>query len=1452
MIKTLLLFNNHQYVEFPADRNIFLDHKLKPCLMEEAAIKYDSEKGLINGTIIESFKKQRIDWFEYLIFENESESYCVNNITRIKVGKNPDCHIVIDENDAEILLSEKILDVVSGAVFLNGKELYSGRYPIMHGDCILIGSFKITHKKEYIECNGAGYICNLNIAVSVPKKYGEFPVYKRSPRIIKKQPEDTIDIIEPAQKEKRKKGEIVKIILPPIIMLCAMIAVSIVMKRGLFVLVTAAGTLMTVIFSVTTFITDKNDKKRNEAERVDTYQKYLLEMRKKLFELADRQKESLLFHNPSVKEISEMVKDYSSRLYERSENDSDFLTLCVGYCDMFTSFKVKYKNDALNTQKDELKDEMIDIVSEYQSIPDMPVVIDLKKAHLGIIGEKENIQSQLQCIIAQICFFQSYHDIEVITLVDEDDVNKFEWIKWYPHCKVKNINISGLVYGENQRDQVLGNIAQILKFRKQKKEEEKKDGVYLPYYIFIIDNPKLVINHSIMEYLQGNSSGMGFCMIYTTNIQANLPENVKTILMLDSTDKSTLFMNEGTLVNKHMSSLTAEGIKLEEMSRRLAPIVHNKGVSTQIPDSITFFEMYNIKNPQQLPIQRLWAQNASYKSLAVPLGVRAKEDYVYLDLHEKSHGPHGLVAGTTGSGKSEILQSYILSLAVNFHPHEVGFLLIDYKGGGMANLFNKLPHLLGTITNLDGSESMRALASIKSELARRQRIFNEYGVNNINQYTKLFKAGEAGLPMPHLFLISDEFAELKKEQPDFMTELVSAARIGRSLGVHLILATQKPTGVVDDQIWSNSKFKLALKVQDESDSKEVLKTPDAARITQPGRAILQVGNNEIYEMFQSAWSGAAFNEDEVERGFDNRVYLLNFLGQGQLLNEDLSNADTERSSKVTQLDAVVEYIYSTYSTMNCINVEKPWLPPLSQKIFVSELSEHNFTLNESEHNLSCAVGIVDIPEQQIQMEYIHNFEKDGNFVIFGAPGFGKSTTEMTIALSLAAKNSSALLNYYVLDFGNSSLAQLRALPQTADYISFDDSEKLKKFIKYLSEEMRRRKTLFSQVNAINFNMYNSFAEQILPAIIIFIDNYDVVKEIGMELEDFIAKLTRDGTGVGIYTVISASRTNSVRYAVLNNFKNKIAQFMFDSTEITAVVGRSNYKIPEVKGRALIKLKDVCIMQCYLPAPYENDLSYIKNINQIIRKISENNHAPVAEGIRMLPEILQLSELENLSDHNLKTIALGLDTENVEVQYLNLNMPVFLAIGAAQTGKTNFLKLIIKQIQAEKIFISDSIGYDLQTTEGKNIIYMSGEAELEKFTSELIDAIQFRRTLYENSGMDLRPREFFAGLSPIVIIIDDADRFIDLCKSIASKMEVILAQAIECGVCIIATTLASRLRGYDNITKLLKDTQNGIIFGNPVEQSIFSLQPPRGYHQLVDMGFIYSRGDYKLIKLPYVK
>ncbi|MGN0587080.1 MAG: FtsK/SpoIIIE domain-containing protein, partial [Oscillospiraceae bacterium] len=215
-----------------------------------------------------------------------------------------------------------------------------------------------------------------------------------------------------------------------------------------------------------------------------------------------------------------------------------------------------------------------------------------------------------------------------------------------------------------------------------------------------------------------------------------------------------------------------------------------------------------------------------------PVGIDENGDICYLDLHQDGHGPHGLVAGMTGSGKSEFIMTYILSMALNYSPAEVSFILIDYKGGGMSKAFEKLPHLAGMITNLDGSDITRAFVSIDSELRRREHVFADTGKQlemtnlDIYKYQKLYRSGMVSEPMSHLFIISDEFAELRAQQPEFMDKLISTARIGRSLGVHLILATQKPSGVVSDQIWSNSRFKVCLKVQEAADSMDMILPKD--------------------------------------------------------------------------------------------------------------------------------------------------------------------------------------------------------------------------------------------------------------------------------------------------------------------------------------------------------------------------------------------------------------------------------------------------------------------------------------------------------------------------------------------------------------------------------------------------------------------------------------------------
>lgn len=1445
MNKTIILKNNGKYIELPYGRDKHFDVDLKVDKNASNILKFTNDEIHINDVAF-SDNEIHLDGLDGTVFESAQTEYALGDNGVLKVGAKAQNDIVIENASGEMLFSNGDLIIMSGNVYINGILFNGERCAISEEDCVYTGNVKMYFKRFSVVCDGSGYSSKLLELIKDTDMAEDYPQYKRSPRIIKRAPTDSIDISNPPTKPEKNKGAWMTILMP-IIMVGITIAIGVFMKRGWLVLMSAAMMFSSAVFAIVRVVSDRKSFKEKRVKRIKDYKEYLLRVRKRLDGLYQDQKTALLYHNPTVSQIEKMVKERSGRIYEHAYNDGDFLCFPIGRSVVNSSYSIKYNSNTLEDSGDGLLQDMRSVVSSFTTISDMPFVIDLKRTHFAYVGEKENIHLQIKALIAQLAFFQSYHDVNIVLLTDEQSRQEFEWMRWLPHCRLKSINTLTIISTENHRDKVLGNITSQIKERKMNKDEKKKNSIYIPHYVFIIDNPKLIMSHSIMEYLQSEELDLGFSVVFSTHLKSNVPENIKTVLLLNSKEQGTLLLKEGQYMNRPISFDTNENVAYEDIARGLCPIVHNKGVTTQIPDTITFFEMYGIKKPEDLPIEQLWGKSACYKSLAVPVGARAKDDYVYLNLHEKAHGPHGLVAGTTGSGKSEALQSYILSLAINFHPYDVGFLLIDYKGGGMAKMFENLPHLLGIITNLDGSESMRALASIKSELARRQRVFNENDVNNINDYTKLFKAGTAKEPLPHLFIISDEFAELKKEQPEFMKELVSTARIGRSLGVHLILATQKPTGVVDDQIWSNSRFKLALKVQDESDSKEILKTPDAARITKSGQAYLQIGNNEIYELFQTAWSGASYGKNETEETFDERIYLENSFGQGELLNADLADMHIEGNSMVTQLDVLVDRIAEVYNETDAVPVAKPWLPSLPDNLVSPHIGTSVDVGKIQDYDMSIPIGLVDIPENQEQTEFVHDFFKDGNLAFFGASGYGKSVGMITSTLELATKNSPEFVQFYTLDFGNSSLIQLKGLPHMADYMTFDDSEKLKKLTVILTAEMAERKRLFAKENAISFKMYNQTADKKLPAIIVEIDNYDVVKEIGMDLDEFILKLSRDGTGVGIYTIISASRSNAVRYSTLNNFKTKVALYSFDPSDITALVGRSNYKLTEVRGRALVKLKEPHIMQCYLPAEYDNDMDYSARIKEIINTVAENNSAISAKGIPVLPEVLDANMLEK--SKKTKSVAVGLEAETVQTQFMDLSIPVQLIVGNSKTGKTNLLKLIASQLKKASLFLSDAKSMELhEMRKEKNVIMFS---DAEKFIEKLGMTVKHRGEQYEQSDKSLIPKDFYSKLEPTYLLIDDVDNFIDSVKNIAKEANELVCKLEDVGISIIATTTPNRLRGFDDITKYIKATQSGIVLGNPNEQTLLNVDVERGYKSRIDIGFIIDRGITYKTMIPKV-
>lgn len=1396
---------------------------------------------------------------------------CFEHQGRITVMKK-DGDVCIPDMEYVVSIEEGKMEVFGNAagsrLYLNRKRLAEpdGKTErvLQAGDQILIETVLIVFFDEYVEVFSGTDQVTVSLAACDPgkKPFEGFPHYTRSPRLILHAPDKKVEISHPPAGASMPKGSLVQTIVPPVVMLCITIAIAIVMNRGIFVLMSVASTVMTLAFSITGYRNNKKECREKNKARDELYRNYLLKKRKELYELHREEERACHYNHPDLEDVERMIRSYSSRIYERSAEDDDFLEISLGKRRERASFSVSYRDDELKLEEDELDKKAKELGEKFAYVDDEPVTVNLKNAHLGLVGEKGILVEQLKLIVAQLTFQQSYHDLQIVLIHDKSNNDDFRWMRWYPHLTIKSLNVSGDVHSERMRDQVLGSLFQILKDRKLKVEESNKQSRFLPHFVFVIDEPKLIMDHSIMEYLSKPGKDLGFSVIYTSYLRGNLPEMIGTVVEVHDSEEATLLLDENRVTGKRFRLNHVGGCNLEWMARNLSVLIHDLGVTSKIPESITFFEMYGVKEPEELHSEARWRKNQSHKSLAVPLGVRAENDVVFLNLHEKAHGPHGLVAGTTGSGKSEIIQSYVLSLAVNFHPHEVGFLLIDYKGGGMAGLFKDLPHLLGTITNLDGSESQRAMASIKSELARRQRIFGQHNVNHINAYNKLYQNGEVQEPIPHLFLISDEFAELKKEQPDFMTELVSTARIGRSLGIHLILATQKPTGVVNDQIWTNSKFKLALKVQDESDSREIIKTPDAAYITQAGRAYLQVGNNEIYELFQSAWSGAEFGEEGAEKTKDDRVYLLNDLGQGELLNEDLSSAGESGVIKATQLDVTVAYLKELFESEGAERVRRPWLPPLPE-ILVSPLSG----MAEQEQwkevrpydenvpvNLVIPLGVIDVPEEQLQKEYAVDLAKEGNVLFLSSAGYGKTTFLTTAVISLALQNPVESLNFYILDFGNSALIPLNALPHTADYVLCDDVEKTGKFINIIQDEIAWRKRLFAEKMVQNFTVYNQTNEKPLKAIVVVVDNFDVVRELGSDVEEFFSRLSRDGAGLGIFLMITATRMNGVKYAILNNFKIKVAGYLFDNTEASALVGKSEYKLPEVRGRALVKTVNVNVMQVYSMVRFEDDIEYNGKIKALIQSIGEKYPGRRAPRIPVLPEQFRYEMLSEFADGKEPfDLAVGLETESVTRAGFTRAQSPFVIIGETGKGKTNVLKVLLNQIlEGGRAYLFDSSAMSLYGYQDRDgMTYVQDEEGFEDFVDQLKRLCRERKLRCKqemDKGMAMSPLAHYRTEEPVYIVIDDMDQFLAAGSAFEDELYGAMTDAAECGVGIVITVHSAKLKSFDPLSKWVKAASHGLVLSPQGTLNIFPVRTQREYPQM-GRGLLFHNGEYVTVQLP---
>lgn len=1284
----------------------------------------------------------------YVLPNQEEEIYDLTceSLMNITIGSGQTCNIYYPDNlvnDLHCTISREQGQVKltvaneKASVYVNNKAVTSIFLKV--GDVIFIHGLKIIWMNSFIRINnplkrvriqGFQFYSSDNLSNTNYEEENEFDeivLYKPeeyfSPkfRVSNSQLEEIVEIDAPPASQLGEDLPFILQIGSSITMLTSSFTMGFMVvtnlqsgKRTVFELlpqiVMLCGMLLgALLFPKLIARYQKKRAKQREKMRLEKYNAYLTKKEQVVDNLIREQEQTLKDNNLSVLDCYQMItqidKVNNINFWSRGVKDNYFLNLRLGLGRMPSTITVKAPEEHFSLDSDDLLEKVYKVVEKSKWLNNVPVLLPLTENNkLGIMIKNDYVADYINSLIVQLITMQSPLSLKIVVFTSEERKADWEYLKYIPHCWSDDKEIRFFATSLEEMQEISAYLEKEYKSRQSYKPAAQDAGGatatadvetyqtsefyknFETYYVLIDDNYKLSRYTPITDVLLKTATNYGFSYLCIGQELKDFSNDCTTFL--DINDKSGNILKKNinikdilSFTNEYMSNLN-----LRDACHKLSniPITTKDGLSV-LPNSLAFLEMLDVSKIEHLNILNRWKNNNPVISLAVPVGVHTNGEKFKLDLHEKFHGPHGLVAGMTGSGKSEFIITYILSMIVNFHPYEVQFVLIDYKGGGLAGAFEnketgvRIPHLVGTITNLDTSEMNRTLVSIQSELQRRQRKFNEVrdrlgeSTIDIYKYQRLYREGAIDEPMSHLFIISDEFAELKAQQPEFMSQLISIARIGRSLGVHLILATQKPSGVVNDQIWSNSKFKVCLKVQDRSDSMEMLKKPDAANIKETGRFFLQVGYDDYFDIGQSGWSGAKYvPSDNIIRKKDDTINFVNNIGVHVKSIKEMVKEDKSKDYG-DQLTNVVKTIYNL-GEQEKIVTHRLWLDAIPGQIYVQNL-KNKYNYKPVPYQITPVIGEYDMPAAQKQSLLTLDLTNKVNTVIYGQAGSGKENLLSTIIASTCIEHTPEEVNFYIIDFGTEALKMFINLPHVGDIATIETPGKVEDTFNMLYAEMDRRKDLFVDYSG-SYHDYIANSGNKLPLIVVILNNYEVFAENHSKFSEQVMNIYRDAGKYGIVFVVTVISTNGIRSRLLQYFNNKICLQLPNDLDYRGLIKAPKGLFPaKIFGRGLIEMDDTA---------YEFQTAMLLDKNEItnfVRNMAEKMNEAYTVRAKKIPTLPEKVTVDLFTEDtlSLNKMPIGYEITSKEPYYFDFDIAKFMPILSTDMSeeKISFVYAIIK-------------------------------------------------------------------------------------------------------------------------------------------------------------------------------
>jgi DNA segregation ATPase FtsK/SpoIIIE, S-DNA-T family len=1184
------------------------------------------------------------------------------------------------------------------------------------------------------------------------------------------------------------------------------------------------------------------------------YLKYLAQTRRTVRRTGLKQRDAQLYLHPSPEQLWSVVAE-GSRVWERRVGDADFGQARIGLGpQQLASPLVAPETAPVDELEPLCAGAMQRFLAVHGQLDGLPVAVSMRAFyHVTVSGEPERAQAAARALVAQLTTLHSPDDLLLAVVAAPSAVGRWDWTKWLPHSQ-----LAGQFDGAGTRrlfGDDLGELEQLLAARLEGRPRFSRDGQPVldqPHIVVVLDGG-IVPSTSAFAAAEGLQ---GVTIIEVVPGELDQPRGGLSIVV----QPDRLWLDTGAEVAYEG---TPDGLSLpaaEALARQLAPLQMGGGNDDEpLLANLDFTDLLGLGDAASVDVTRTWRPRSTPERLRVPIGVGEDGRPVMLDLKEAAQdgmGPHGLCVGATGSGKSELLRTLVLGLAVTHSSETLNFVLADFKGGATFAGMSQMPHVAAVITNLSDDLTLvdRMGDAIRGELQRRQELLRSAGnYANIHDYEKARAAGAPLGPLASLVLVIDEFSELLTAKPDFIDMFIQIGRIGRSLGVHLLLASQRLEEGRLRGLDTYLSYRIGLRTFSAAESRAALGVPDAYHLPSvPGSGYLKFGTDEMTRFKAAYVSGAYRSGGPVVSGdrtpIERRPALftaaqvpVTYAAPDPAAQPPTPARQEDDALADTVLDVIVQRLEG-----QGVPAHQVWLPPLDQAPTLDQLlppldSTADRGLQAAEYarlgGLTVPLGLIDKPfEQKREVLYRDFSGAAGHMMVVGGPQSGKSTLLRTLIGSFAVTHTPHEVQFYCLDFGGGGLSSLADLPHVGGVASRLDPERVRRTVAEVAGILNRREQFFRAGGIDSIGTYRRRrAAGELPGeawgdVFLVIDGWGNFKGDYEGLEGIVHDIAGRGLGYGIHVVLSASRYMEVRSALKDQILGRLELRLGDVMDSEFDRRVAANVPPGVPGRGQVPEK-LHFMTALPRIDSSSDADGLSDATaQLVQAVKGNWQRPAAPTVRLLPRRLPADQLPKGFEFPQHGIAIGIDEANLEPVFVDFDTdPFFLVFGESESGKTNLLRLIAKQVAERytpseaRIVVGDYRRTMLEAVSEEHLLeYAPMASAMNVHMDAIRQFMEMRAPKPDITPQQLRDRSWWNG-PQLFVIVDDYELVATNSGNPLSVLVEHLPFARDVGVkFIIARNAAGASRSmYESFMQRVKElgAQGLVLSGDPMEGDI---------------------------------